>query len=91
MTLHKVRFQPEPRFAAAGATNDQHIFIPRCLGVLGAAFHRQPFRLGQDDIVFKVGVNIGFNVRRLAPPCRAVLNVFAVFLCVFSLGCSGIA
>jgi len=55
------------RFSAAGAADNQHVFIPRRFRVLGAAVHGKPFRLRQQHVVVKVRVNIGFNIFCVAP------------------------
>ena len=66
-TLHEVGFQPKSRFAAAGTTDDEHVFVPCGLGVFGSVVHGEPLRLGQDDVVFKGRIDIGLDVRSRSP------------------------
>ena len=67
MHLHQVGFQPEAGLTGTGAANHQHIFVSGGLWVLGAAVHGQAFGLGQQDVVFKLGVDVGGNVLGGAP------------------------
>ena len=62
MALHKVGLKPESRFAAAGASNDEHVLITRRLRVFGSVVHGQALRLREDDVVLEVGINIRRNV-----------------------------
>ena len=82
--LHELRLHKEPRFTGAGTADDQHVFVPGCLGVLGPAVHRQPLRLGQNDVVPEVRVHIRFNVLRRSPAGGAVFRVLAELLGVFA-------
>jgi len=70
MALHEIGFEEKPRLTGAGTADDKHILVPRCLGVLWAAVHCQPFRLREDDVVAKDRVDIGPNVLRRAPESR---------------------
>ena len=65
--MHEVGLHKEPGLAAAGTADHQHIFIPGGLGVFGTPGHGQAFSLGQQDVVFKLGVDIGGNVLGGAP------------------------
>ena len=65
--LEQVGLDEEPRLAAAGTADDQDIFVPGVLGLLGAARHGDPLRLGEKDILGKVRVHIGGDVGRGAP------------------------
>ena len=65
--MHEVGLQKKSRFAAAGAADNQHVFIPRRFRVLGTAVHGKPFRLRQDDVVLKFGGDIGRDVLGVAP------------------------
>lgn len=60
-------------------------FIPRRFGVFGAAIHRQPLRLRENDVVLKCGIDVGLDVLGGSPSRAAVLQIFAEFLCVFAL------
>ena len=50
----------------AGTANNQHIFIDIVLGVLVAA-HHDALGLRQEDVLVKLGVDIGLNVLRCSP------------------------
>ena len=65
--LHKVRLYEKTGLAAAGAADHKNVFIPRILWLLRAAAHHQPFRLCQQDVVFKYRVDIGLYVLGIAP------------------------
>ena len=73
--MHEVGLDEKPRLAAAGAAHHQHVFVARCLWVLGSAVHGQPLRLGENDVVGKGGVYIGLDVLSVAPSCAAVLDI----------------
>lgn len=66
-TLHEVGLHIEAGFAAAGASDHQHILVPGRLGVFGPPGHGQAFGLGQQDVVFKLGVDVRGNVFGGAP------------------------
>ena len=83
--MHKVRLHIEAGLAAAGAADHQHIFVPGRLGVFGPPGHGQAFGLGQQDVVFKLGVDVRGNVLGGAPSGRAVFFTLAVLLGVFAL------
>lgn len=40
--MHELRLHKEPRFTGTGTADDQHVFVPGCLGVLGPAVHSSP-------------------------------------------------
>lgn len=82
--LHQIWFEPEAGLTGTGAADHQHVFVPCCLGVLGPAVHRQPLRLGQNDVVPEVRVHIRFNVLRRSPAGGAVFRVLAELLGVFA-------
>ena len=82
--MHEVGLDVKPRLAAAGAADHKHIFVPGCFGVFGPPGHGQAFCLGQQDVVFKLGVDVGGNVLGGAPPGRAVFFTLAVFLGVLA-------
>ena len=67
MELHEVGLYKEPSLAAARTADHQDIFIPGILWVLWAVRHHQPFRLGQQYIVFKYRVYVGFYILRRSP------------------------
>ena len=83
--MHEVGLDVKPRLATAGAANHQHILVPGRLGVFGPPGHGQAFGLGQQDVVFKLGVDVGGNILGGAPPGRAVFFTLAVLLGVLAL------
>ena len=83
--MHEVGLHEKSCLAAAGAADYQHVLIPGGLGVFGPVVHGEPFRLGQEDVVVKVGVDIGGYILGAAPSGRAVFLALAVFLGVLAL------
>ena len=83
--MHEVGLHIETGLAAAGAADHQHIFVPGRFGVFGPPGHGQAFGLGQQDVVFKLGVDVRGNVLGGAPSGRAVFFALAVLLGVFAL------
>ena len=83
--MHEVGLDVKPRLATAGAADHKHIFIPGCFGVFGPPGHGQAFGLGQQDVVFKLGVDVRGNVFGGAPPGRTVFLTLAVLLGVLAL------
>lgn len=65
--MHEVGLHIEAGLAAAGAADHQHILVPGRLGVFGPPGHGQAFGLGQKDVVFKLGVDVGGDVLGGAP------------------------
>ena len=65
--LQEIGLDPESGLAAAGPAYDQDIFVPCRLGVFGAAGHGETLRLGQDDVVLKLGGHIRLDVFGIAP------------------------
>ena len=83
--MHEVGLHIEACLAAAGAADHQHILVPGRLGVFGPPGHGQAFGLGQQDVVFKLGVDVRGNVFGGAPPGRTVFLALAVLLGVLAL------
>ena len=83
--MHEIGLDVKTRLAAAGAADHQYILVPGRLGVFGPPGHGQAFGLGQQDVVFKLGVDVRGNVFGGAPPGRAVFFTLAVFLGVLAL------
>ena len=83
--MHEVGLDVKPGLTAAGAADHQHILVPGRLGVFGPPGHGQAFGLGQQDVVFKLGVDVGGNVFGGAPSGRAVFFALAVLLGIFAL------
>ena len=83
--MHEVGLHIEAGLAAAGAADYQYILVPGRLGVFGPSGHSQAFGLGQQDVVFKLGVDVRGNVLGGTPSGRAVFFTLAVFLGVLAL------
>ena len=83
--MHEVGLDVKPGLAAAGAADHQHILVPGRFGVFGPPGHSQAFSLGQQNVVFKLGVDVGGNVLGGAPSGRAVFFTLAVLLGVLAL------
>ena len=83
--MEQIGLQPKAGLARTAAADDQDIFVPRRFRVFGAAVHRQPLRLRENDVVLKCGIDVGLDVLGGSPTGAAVLQIFAEFLCVFAL------
>ena len=81
--MEQGRLDKEPCLAAAGAADDQDIFISRRFRILRAAGHGEAFRPGQRDVPIGNGVYVGRDILRPAPSRAAVLHATAIFLRVF--------
>ena len=84
MELHQVRFYEKTGLAGTGAANHQHIFIPGKSRIFGPAGHHQPLRLGQDDVVFRLGVHKRSNIRLRAPAGAPVFHILPVLFGIFT-------
>ena len=82
--MHEVGLDIEAGLAAAGAADHQHILVPGRLGVFWPPGHGQAFGLGQQDVVFKLGVDVRGNVFGSAPSGRTVFLALAVLLGVLA-------
>jgi len=82
--LHKVGFYEKSRLAGAGTADYQNILVPGRLGVFGPVVHGEPFRLRQQNVVVKVGVDVRGNVFGRPPTGAAVFLALAVFLGVLA-------
>ena len=67
MSLQQRRLTEEPRLAAAGTADHQNVFISGILRLLWTARHCDPFRLRHGDVLEKVLVHVGSNIRRRTP------------------------
>ena len=83
--MHKVGFYKKSRLAGAGTADYQHIFISRRFRVFRTVIHRQPFRLRQQNVIVKIGVDVRRNILGRPPTGAAVFLAFAVFLGIFPL------
>ena len=67
MHLHEGGLDEESGLAASATTNHKNIQIDISFFRVGNLAQGQAFGLGQQDIVFKLGVNVGGNVLGGAP------------------------
>ena len=67
MGLQQRWLAEEPRLAAAGTADHQNIFISCGFGVFRPVVHGDPFRLCQQNVVVKIGVDIGGYILGAAP------------------------
>ena len=67
VALQKIRQDKESGFSAAGAADDQHVFIPRIGRILRPVGKHQAFRLCQDDVLTEVVVHKRLNIFGCAP------------------------
>ena len=82
--MQQRRLTEEPRLAAAGTADHQNVFISGILRLLWAARHRDSLRLRHGDVLEKVLVHVGGDIRRRTPAGRAVFDSVAVLLSVFA-------
>ena len=75
MHLHEVGFEPKPRLAGAGTAYNQDVFVPCVFGIRRSAVEGQRFGLRQDDVVFRLGVDIRLYIFFITPSGRTVFNV----------------
>ena len=83
--MEQIGLQPKAGLARTAAADEQDIFVPRRFRVFGAAIHRQPLRLRENDVVLKCRIDVGLDVLGGSPTGAAVLQIFAKFLGVFAL------
>ena len=67
MSLQQRRLTEEPRLAAAGTADYQNVFVSGILRLLWTARHCDPFRLRHWDVLEKVLVHVGSDIRRCPP------------------------
>lgn len=65
--LHEIRFDEKSRLAAARAADNQYVFVAGIRRVLRAAAHCEPFRLRQNHVVGKHGIDKGLDILRRTP------------------------
>ncbi|MPM90932.1 hypothetical protein SDC9_138055 [bioreactor metagenome] len=80
ITLHQIGLYEKPCLAGAGAANNEDVFISGCFGVLWSAVHGESFRLRENDVVFKNGVDVRLDVLGPAPAGGAIFHVFTELL-----------
>jgi len=80
---------PFGAFAGAGTADDRHIFVPCRLRVLGTAVHGQPICGDEDDIVLKIRVDKGLDIRRRPPAGGTVLCILPKLFGIFPFEIDG--
>ena len=83
--MHQVGLHKKACLAGTAAADYQHVFVPRRFGVFRPPGHSQPFRLGEQDVIFKLGVDIRRYVPGCSPTGAAVFCAVAIFLGVLAL------
>lgn len=66
-TLHQVWLHEEPGLAGAGTADYKDILVSCGFGVFRPVVHGEPFRLCQQNVVVKIGVDIGGYILGAAP------------------------
>ena len=84
MSLKQLRGEPKAGFAGAGRADPAEIEVAGIGGIFRAGVHGEPFRSGQQHIVFKLGIKERLDVCCCTPAGRAVLGIPAKLLCVFA-------
>ena len=60
--MEQIGLQPKAGLTRTATADDQDIFVPRRFWVFGAAVHRQPLCLRENDVGFKCGIDVGLDV-----------------------------
>ncbi len=84
MSLQQRRLAEEPRLAAAGTADHQNVFISGILRLLWTARRRDLIRLRHGDVLEKVLVHVGSNIRRHTRAGRTILDPVAILLSVLA-------
>ena len=82
--MQQRRLTEEPRLATAGTADHQNVFISGILRLLWTARHCDPLRLRHGDVLEKVLVHVGSNIRRRTPAGRTILDPVAILLSVLA-------
>lgn len=62
MSLKKLGREPEPGFAGAGRADDAGVEVAGVGWIFGPGVDGEQLRLGENDIVFKLGIDKGLDV-----------------------------
>ena len=62
MSLEQLGREPEPGFAGAGRTDDAGVEVAGVGRVFGSGVDGEQLRPGENDIVFKLGIDKGLDV-----------------------------
>ena len=76
--------KPKAGLARAGRADPAEIKVAGVCGIFRAGVHGEPFRGGQQHIVFKLGIDKGLDVLFVSPAGAAVLRIPAKLLCVLA-------
>ena len=83
--MQELRREPKAGLARAGRADATEIEVAGIGGIFRAGIHGEPFRGGQQHIVFKLGIKERLDVCCCTPAGCAVLGIAAKFLCFFRL------
>ena len=67
MSLQELRREPKAGLAGAGRADAAEIEVAGVSGIFRTGVHGEPFRGGQQHIVFKLGIDKGLDVLFVAP------------------------
>ena len=67
MSLQELRREPKAGLARAGRADATEIEVAGVGGIFGTGIHGEPFRGGQQHIVFKLGINERLDVLFVSP------------------------
>ena len=67
MSLQELRRKPKAGFSRAGRADAAEIEVAGVGGIFRTGVHGEPFRGGQQHIVFKLGIDKGLDVLFCSP------------------------
>ena len=67
MSLEQLGCEPEPGLAGAGRSDDAGVEVAGIGRIFRAGVHGEQLRPGENDIVFKLGIDKGLDVLFRAP------------------------
>ena len=67
MSLEQLGREPEPGLAGAGRADDAGVEVAGIGRIFRAGIHSEKLRPGENDIVFKLGIDKGLDVLFVAP------------------------
>ena len=83
--LEQLGREPEPGLAGAGRADDAGVEVAGVGRIFGPGVDGEQLRPGENDIVFKLGIDKGLDVLFRAPSSRSVFFISPEFLCVLAL------
>ena len=84
MSLKQLGREPEPGFARTGRADDAGVEVAGVGRIFGPGVDGEQLRPGENDIVFKLGIDKGLDVLFRAPSSRSVFFISPEFLCVLA-------